>query len=482
MVAVSRTGDVLLPDCQRVVARPFVPGHTNFGGPQERVDGILRRIELFDDAQVDAEIDNVTSNFVDRHRDVEATWQRHVDLVAGMASQVESLGRRRQILIGMIFTQEYAFECAAVCNPSMVALGETSPSGSQDFVMSIRSIGEGHISSITFRKGTVDGGGGVKIEPGARWADNGTRRGPRFEKAIYGERLGELGVSNEISAQVLGELDDGFSMGDLEDALARLDDREVAPAVRFETERAMHWLASSNYEVQFDDIPLAERVLSPAGPTESRGMEDARFVRFTDDGEVTYYATYSAYDGFQVLPQLITTKDFRSFRISTLAGSCARSKGLAIFPRKIEGAYVALARTDNESTFVMRSDHIRRWDYAELAHGPTETWEVVQGGNCGSPIELPDGWLVLTHGVGPMRRYVISAVLLDRDDPAKLLARLRTPLLMAEDDERDGYVPNVVYSCGGMIHDKTLVIPYGFSDRGVGVATIEVDEVMSAMD
>ena len=222
----------------------------------------------------------------------------------------------------------------------------------------------------------------------------------------------------------------------------------------------MHWLAASSYEVHFDDIPLSERVLSPSAPAESRGMEDARMVRFVDDdGSVRYYATYTAYDGFDILPQLIETRDFRSFRVSTLTGACARGKGMAIFPRRIGGEYVALARTDHESTFIIRSDHIRRWDVAELVLRPTEPWEVVQAGNCGSPIETSEGWLVIMHGVGPMRRYVLSAVLLDLDEPTKLIARLRQPLLEPGEEERDGYVPNVVYSCGAIVHGDNLVIP-----------------------
>src|SRR5690606_14908990 len=229
--------------------------------------------------------------------------------------------------------------------------------------------------------------------------------------------------------------------------------------------------------------PIGERVLSPSAPVESHGMEDARFVRFTeDDGSVRYYGTYTAYDGFEALPQLIETEDFHTFRISTLIGACARSKGIAIFPHRIDGDFVALARTDNESTFVMRSDHIQRWDVAELVLRPTEPWEVVQAGNCGSPIETDEGWLVIMHGVGPMRRYVLSAVLLDLEEPTKVVGRLRQPLLEPDESERNGYVPNVVYSCGGMVHGQTLVLPYGFSDAGIRIATVPLADVLGAME
>jgi predicted GH43/DUF377 family glycosyl hydrolase len=295
--------------------------------------------------------------------------------------------------------------------------------------------------------------------------------------------LSELGVQNHLSERVLNDLGQSFKLSELEGALSRRADSDDMAAIRFETERAMHWLATSNYEVSFGEIPLGERVLSPAGPAESRGMEDARFVRFSEeDGSTSYYATYTAFDGFEVLPQLIETADFSTFKISTLSGRCARGKGMALFPRRIGGDFVALARIDNESTFVLRSDRVLRWDVAELALTPTEPWEVVQAGNCGSPMETADGWLVLMHGVGPMRRYVLSAVLLDLDEPTKVIGRLREPLLEPEAWERDGYVPNVVYSCGGLIHRDMLVVPYGISDTRISVATARVSDVLAAMD
>ncbi|HEX2152446.1 MAG TPA: glycoside hydrolase family 130 protein [Acidimicrobiia bacterium] len=482
MVAVTRSEQALLPDASRVLALPFRPGENNFGGDPTRVDSIAGRIELLTDEEVVDQIEQTEKRFTGRHRDIEKVWARHTGAISDMSALVEGFTPERRRLTGMVFTQEYAFESTALCNPSIVPMGDSTDDEDLEFVMSTRSIGEGHLSSISFRSGRVTAQGDVVIDPVSRWAENGTRRSARFEATIFGDRLKEMRADNSLSKRVLGELPSTFTIQELETVLDRLTHSDEPPALRFETQRAMHWLASSSYEVEFDDVPLTERILSPSAPTESRGMEDARMVRFVDDdGSVRYYATYTAYDGFDVLPQLIETGDFRSFRVATLTGACARGKGLAIFPRRIGGDFVALARTDHESTFVVRSDHVRRWDMAELALRPSEPWELVQAGNCGSPIETAAGWLVLMHGVGPMRRYVISAVLLDLDEPTKVVGRLRQPLIEPDDSERDGYVPNVVYSCGGLVHGDRLVIPYGFSDMGVRVATASLEEVLAEM-
>lgn len=483
MVTVRRSMQTLLPDPERVVALPFWPGGINFGGEPDRVDLIIDRVGALTDEEVAAQVDQIEKLFAGRHRDPESVWEQHTDLARRLSPVVETFSPERLRLVGMTFTQEYAFEAAAVCNPSIAPLGEPDGEGSLPFVMSTRSIGEGHLSSISFRSGIVSRDGEVEIAPASRWAEHGSQRSARFDASIFRDRLREMRADNVLSHRVLDELPSEFTIQELEAVLARLAESDVPPALRFETERAMHWLAASSYEVHFDDIPLSERVLSPSAPAESRGMEDARMVRFVDDdGSVRYYATYSAYDGFDVLPQLIETTDFSSFRVATLTGACARGKGMALFPRRIGGDYVALARTDHESTFVIRSDHVRRWDVAELVLRPSEPWELVQAGNCGSPIETDEGWLVIMHGVGPMRRYVLSVVLLDLDEPTKVVARLRQPLIEPQEEERSGYVPNVVYSCGGLTHGDHLVVPYGFSDVGVRIATASLSEILAAMD
>ena len=243
----------------------------------------------------------------------------------------------------------------------------------------------------------------------------------------------------------------------------------------------LHWLASSNYVTSFpESTDISERVMFPASPTESNGMEDARLVRFVhDDGRVVYYATYTAFDGHQILPQLIETTDFASFRIATLRGECAQNKGIALFPRKLDGQFVALGRHDNVNNFLMTSTDVRSWHETDLIQEPKRPWELVQLGNCGSPLETEAGWLVITHGVGAFRRYALGALLLDLDDPWRVIGHLKEPLLIPIADERDGYVPNVVYSCGSMIHADHLILPYGFADTGAGVATIALDDLLT---
>jgi predicted GH43/DUF377 family glycosyl hydrolase len=304
-----------------------------------------------------------------------------------------------------------------------------------------------------------------------------------FDKALFAAKLDEIGAGAELIGQALGPLSDRFTMGDLEAALADLHRREGFSKLVQEVTQMMHWLASSNYELSFaTSSDLSQRVLFPSGPTESHGMEDARFVRFTEpDGSVVYYATYTAFDGFTVLPQLIETSDFGVFRIATLNGPAARNKGIALFPRRVGGRYAALGRSDGESNYLMVSDHVRFWHEAERIQMPTQPWELMQLGNAGSPIETEAGWLVVTHGVGPMRRYVLGALLLDLDDPCRVIGDLKEPLLTPNESERDGYVPNVVYSCGSIVHDDQLVIAYGASDTSASFASLSLDALLGEL-
>jgi predicted GH43/DUF377 family glycosyl hydrolase len=295
--------------------------------------------------------------------------------------------------------------------------------------------------------------------------------------------LMELGALNEISGPILDSLSDQFTIEEVEAAIRNQDRRVADRSIAFETTRAIHWLASSNYSLEFDPrSDFSERVIFPAGPTESRGMEDARFVRFTDeDGSERYFATYTAFDGFQILPQLIETTDFVSFRIRTLGGIRAVNKGIALFPRKLDGRFAALSRYDNENNYLMFSDTVRFWDDAERLQVPKSPWELIQIGNCGSPLETEAGWLVITHGVGPMRQYSLGAILLDLDDPRRVIGHLDEPILVPDEEERDGYVPNVVYSCGSLIHDGLLVLPYGFSDQATRIATMPIDDLLGRL-
>jgi predicted GH43/DUF377 family glycosyl hydrolase len=305
-----------------------------------------------------------------------------------------------------------------------------------------------------------------------------------FETALFARKLFEMGVTGRFCDDVMAALGDQFTFDELTEALRRVRRRERSSLREHESvSQAILTLARSNYEIKYaPDQPLSEKVIFPTGPTEINGVEDARFVRFVhDDGQVVYYATYTAYDGRVIFPQLLKTEDFNHFRVSTLNGPEVRNKGLALFPRTVKSQYAMLSRQDNENIYLMYSDNLNFWYTKELVAKPTYPWEFVQLGNCGSPIETEAGWLVLTHGVGPMRKYAMGAMLLDLDDPTVVLGRLAEPLLAPDESERSGYVPNVVYSCGSLVYDGTLFIPYAMSDYASTFATVPVDDVLGAM-
>jgi predicted GH43/DUF377 family glycosyl hydrolase len=483
MLDLNRSERRITPDAGRLVSRPFLPGAFNFGGDVRRLELIIDRILALAPEAQDRLLEEALARSAGRFRDIESHWLRHFDLAAervAVLASVEDPDQRR--LIGSYLTLGYAYEAAALTNPSMVQFGE-SRDGVQPFVMSARAIGEGHISSVAFITGSASSAGVVQFDPRSPFADNGQRMEPTYRRRSFTHKLAELGFANEVSHRILGGLPDEFAVDELREALAAVTEADLDPVLVSDTVRMIHWLSDSSYEVVFDgDIPVSERLISPAAPSESRGMEDARFVRFVDDdGEVTYYATYTAFDGVRILPQLIETEDFRHFRMSTMSGPTAYHKGLALFPRKVDGEFAAVSRHDQETTFVMRSDNLRHWGNAEAVLVPEQGWEAVQTGNCGSPIETEAGWLLITHGVGPMRRYVLGAVLLDLDEPTKLVGRLTAPLLEPLEEESTGYVPDVVYSCGGMIVDDLLILPYGYADYGIRVATVPVSQLLDEM-
>jgi predicted GH43/DUF377 family glycosyl hydrolase len=345
-------------------------------------------------------------------------------------------------------------------------------------------VGEGHISSIEFRSGTFDPSGSLTFDATGTKLVGGLRTPPEtYGKSEFAAKLAELGAGNEIAWAVLARLGDRFTPAELDESLHLLEGDAVPQAIRFETAKMIRVLAASSYVTRFPpESSLCERVIFPAGPNETRGMEDARLVRFVeDDGTARYYATYTAFDGFEILPQLIETDDFTTFAISTLQGTAAQNKGMALFPRRIGGRYVMLSRRDRENLHLATSTDVRSWNDVTELHQPAHAWELVQMGNCGSPLETSAGWIVLTHGVGPMRKYAIGALLLDLEDPRRVIGSLPVPLLSPDASEREGYVPNVLYSCGGIVEGDTLVLPYGFSDHGVRVAFVSVPELLSAM-
>lgn len=482
-IPIKRTQHRLLPDARRVLAKPYVPGEETLSPGISRAQLLMQRILAIPESRVEALCAEVMSHFEDRHDDFAHMLEKHYELVAHHVPPSTRITPERRTLIGSYFTHEYAIEAAALFNPSIVAAPDQAgvPAGALRFMMSLRAVGEGHLSSIEFRTGLLDAHGGMIVDAASTRLVGGTRTPPPdFNKARFRAKLLELDMDNALTTSVLSELSDTFTQEALDASLDALERNGPPHAISFETFKVIRMLASSNYVTTFPaDSAMSERVIFPAGPHETRGMEDARFVEFTEDnGTKIYYATYTAYDGFEILPQLIETKDFTRFKISTLNGTAAQNKGMALFPRRIDGKFVMLSRKDRENLYLATSDDVHHWEDATELFRPQEPWELLQIGNCGSPIETEAGWIVLTHGVGPMRRYAIGAMLLSLKDPRQVIGHLATPLLEPDEEEREGYVPNVLYTCGAIVHGKELVIPYGFSDAGIRVAQVAVADLL----
>jgi predicted GH43/DUF377 family glycosyl hydrolase len=347
--------------------------------------------------------------------------------------------------------------------------------------MSLRATGEGHVSSIVFRRGIFSPSGSISFDPPPRFAYVAKPVPDRFfDKHLFFRKLLEMGVYEELVGPVLSDLPDQFNLDQLRETLNKVRQHPDTPRAIKNVAADMLWLAYANYELRFPpDCLCAEIVIFPATRSESHGMEDLRLVCFTEDnGQSLYCGTYTAYDGFRTLPMMLETRDFKTFNVLTLNGRHAKNKGMALFPRKVNGSYMMIARHDGENLFLLTSDNIHFWNEARKLEGPAEPWEFVQIGNCGSPLETEAGWILLTHGVGPVRQYCIGAVLLDRNDPARVIGRLRQPLISPAHEHRRGYVPNVVYSCGSMIHNDQLIIPYAVSDSRTAFATVNVHELI----
>ncbi|HVB44098.1 MAG TPA: glycoside hydrolase family 130 protein [Streptosporangiaceae bacterium] len=480
-----RTQHRLRPDVSRTLCRLFVPGQETLIRGGSRAMAVIDRVLELSEHEVERALARTLARFSDRHRDLAETMEHNFGLVAHRLGAQIRVGRARRRLIGAYFTQEYALEAAALFNPSMVAHPDQAgcPSGTARFVMSLRAVGEGHLSSIEFRTGTIGSDSEIRFDPPGRFLDTGCPRSVPYDRDLFQEKLTELGHNDENARFLWSTLPSRFTSAELDAALAELSNQHVTRGDSAVLADRVRWMAACNYAVDFDEQhALSERVLWPSGPAESHGMEDARFVRFADgEDDPVYYATYTAFDGSQVEPQLLETSDFRTFTVSQLSGPSARNKGMALFPRRIGGRYAALSRWDRESNAIGYSDDGRRWSKASTVQVPTHPWELIQLGNCGSPIETPVGWLVFTHGVGPMREYAIGVTLLDLDEPERQLAALPEPLLVADESEREGYVPNVVYSCGPMIHGGTIVLPYGCSDSSVRTATVDLSLLLDRL-
>ena len=478
---VKRTATQIVGDTSRVITRPHIPENTR------RISGIIERIVNLPDTAAEKLLLEIMSDFSRRHENIGNIFERHLKKVKEYLPRNAILNNVKKALIGACFTMEYAVESAALFNPSIVQHPDQRhlKKGSLRFIMSLRATGEGHVSSIVFRSGVLDRHNKFLFDPISDFVETpDLQPNPVYNRNVFQRKLNEMGAIHEITAHILKRMSEDFTYNEL---LSKISVLRAKPMFSKEhqnrTFEVMRWLADSNYEVSFHaDHHISERVIFPVSKNESRGIEDARFVQFFDDRQdVTYYATYTAYNGFTILPQLIETKDFIKFKVITLNGKAVQNKGMALFPRKIGDRYVMLSRQDGENNHIMFSENMHFWQESKIIQKPTQPWEFIQIGNCGSPLETDKGWIVLTHGVGPMRKYCIGAMLLDLENPAKVIARLEEPLIAPREEDREGYVPNVVYTCGAIFHGGVLVIPYGMSDIKTGIATVDVSELIECM-
>lgn len=482
---ITRLPEKFVSDDKRVITR-----YLNFGD-DARIRSILGRLLELTPPQVQALLDETARDFSTRHPHWAQALRRHFQMVRPFIENADSLSEAHQLLIGAFFTMEYSIESAALFNPSIVPHPDQGgvPEGSVRFLMSLRATGEGHISSIVFRRGVLTGGRNgegcsINVDPASREART-ARPNPDalYEKGLFLRKLLELGDWDDLAQAVMAPLPGWFSRDQLEQRIAGFSPDQGNVKAFADTVEDMRWLTEANYVLEFPaDARPADAVIFPATQVESLGMEDVRLVAMIeDDGGCTYYGTYTAYDGKRVLPMILETQDFKTFHISTLNGEFAANKGMALFPRRIGGVYMAIGRHDGEKLYLLRTHDVHFWEESQLLQEPTELWELTQIGNCGSPLETPAGWVLLTHGVGPVRRYCMGAMLLDLDDPSRVLGRLRKPLIVPDEQEREGYVPNVVYSCGAMIHRETLVIPYAMSDIATTFATVPVQALIDQL-
>ncbi len=477
-LTVTRSNIKLNPDYTKVIPRFFNTGN-------ERSLLLTGKVIRMPEETAEALVNDIDAEFSSRYKNIQAIFLKHFSLIKHLLTDIDiaTLSKTKQLLIGAYFTMEYSIEAAALFNPSIVEAPDqlSTENGQLNVIVSFRATGESHISSIVFRQGVLHANGDIDFEPTGKFISEGMVTQPdKNNKTAFGNVLIQMGLPNEICADILHQLHDSFSYKEIETVI-----KNALPALKNEAKekKFKHQIliaANTSYELQFSpDSLLSERVIFPVTRVEKNGIEDARFVRFAeDDGTFTYIATYTAYDGSAISPQLIITTDFLHFKIAPLHGMAAINKNLALFPRKINGQYVMLSRIDNINNYIMFSDDLFVWDEAILLQQPKYPWEFVQIGNAGSPIETEQGWLVITHGVGAMRKYCLGASLFDLHNPAIELGRLEEPLLVPNKDERDGYVPNVVYSCGSIIHGKDLILPYAVSDYASSFASVPLADLL----
>ncbi len=475
------------PDNSRVITKFFTPGSNN------RIYNIIGRILTLSKEQLNTVLNETIERFKNRHRDIKRIFKNNFDKI-NSEGDLSMLALEQKLLIGAYFTMEYSIEAAALFNPSIVPdpFQNGTKKDELKVIISFRAVGEGHISSIVFSEGLIDASGNLSIETNSNMVEK-ARIIPNhtYIKSEFVSKLIEI-KSYDLVKEIFDNLLDEFTYTELIESVERFKKKKEKKKRKkvsekrpryIQTLEVLDWLAQSTYKIEFKKgLGISGRVIFPMSSNDSKGLEDARFVQFTDtDGSKRFYATYTAYNGVTILPQLIETEDFIRFKISTLNGEGSQNKGMALFPEKVNGKFATISRNDNENMFIMFSDDIRYWENPKLLKEPELYWEFFQIGNSGPPLKTDKGWLLLTHGVGPVRTYYIGAVMLDLKNPEKVIAILEKPLIMPDESERDGYVPNVVYSCGAIIHQEKLIIPYAMSDTRSGVASLLLDELTSNM-
>ncbi|MFW5753767.1 MAG: glycoside hydrolase family 130 protein [Marinilabiliaceae bacterium] len=480
-LSVNRKKTVIYPDNNRVIARFFFNG-------EERAAKVINNILKMPEEMVMASLAQILREFTRRHRSITTLFKKHYNkvnhLIDGLNGK-KPLSENRKLLIGAYFTMEYAIESAALFNPSIVE--DPDQRGLEDgqtrVIISLRGTGEGHISSLVFRRAIIDKDNEIILQDeGSQIDEAESVKSHLYEKHIFKSKLEEMEIHQEFYNPVLSKLPEKFNYDEVREVVQNFLEEEKE-SLSMESQKAYQeilWLAGSYTEIRFSlDTDLSERVIFPLSRFEKAGIEDARFVKFTeDDGTITYYATYTAYDGYTLLPKLIATKDFYKFRIFPIHGKFAKDKNLALFPRRINGKFAMIGRIDGVNNYIMFSDDLSKWSHAEILQEPKYSWELTQIGNGGSPLETEDGWLLITHGVGAVRKYSLGACLLDLEDPTKIIGRLKEPFLIPSENERAGYVPNVVYTCGSYIHNGELIIPYAMSDYASSFATVNLDDLV----
>ncbi|AYL97076.1 glycoside hydrolase family 130 protein [Mucilaginibacter celer] len=467
------------PDPKRVIARFFFNGN-------DRAKEVIERVMRISEDDAFGIVSPILQEYSKRHRNITRVLGRHCaklkPLFLELNIDFDTLTVYRKLLIGSYFTHEYSIESAAFFNPSIVEDPDQTEleDGQRRVIISFRAVGEGHISSITFRRAMIDKFNNISIQPAGDYIDEAEIvRNAVYNKKLFFEKAAITQISIDVISELESKLDHHFEYSNLRRIIMDSQQLQEDDMKRLEYDKVL-WLADSYYEIVFSlDTDVSDRVIFPISEYERKGIEDARFVHFTnDDGTKLYYATYTAYDGSLIMPKLLQTSDFYNFKIMPLYGAGAQNKNLALFPRKVNGKYVMISRIDGCNNYIMYSDKINIWEKPIKLQHPEFSWEFVQMGNCGSPIETEEGWIMITHGVGPMRRYVLGASLLKLDDPTVEIGRLREPLLIPNADEREGYVPNVLYSCGSIVHNNKLIIPYGVSDSSTAFAEVCLDELL----